>query len=71
MHEPLNACLAGKFCHSFGSPHMDGLKCILPALDIEAHGVNDSPGTADSTGDRAIVIYVCVERYDVAVIRSR
>ena len=44
MHEPVNACLAGKLCHSLGGRHMDGLKCILPALDIEAHGVNDSPG---------------------------
>jgi hypothetical protein len=50
---------------------MDGLKCILPALNIEAHGVNDSPSTADSIGDRAIVIYVCVERHDGAVIGSR
>ena len=71
MHEPVDACLAGKFCHSFGGPHMDGLKCIFPSLDIEAHGVNDSPGTADSTGDLAIVIYVSVKRYDGAAIGSR
>jgi hypothetical protein len=71
MHEPLDASLAAKFCHSFSGPHMDRLKCIPPALDIEAHRVNDSPGTADSIGDPAIVIYVCVERHDGAVIGRR
>ena len=72
MHEPIGACLAGKLCHSFGGPHMEGLKCILPALDVEAHRVNDSPGTADSTGDQAIVVYVGIERHDVgAVAESR
>jgi hypothetical protein len=50
---------------------MDGLKCILPALDIEAHGVNDSPGTADGIGDPVILIYVRVKRYDGAAIGSR
>jgi hypothetical protein len=57
MHEPLDACLAGKLCHSFGGPHMDGLKCIFPSLHVEAHGVevhgvNDSPAplTALATG---------------------
>jgi hypothetical protein len=68
MHEPVDSCLARNLRHSLGGPHMDGLKCILPALDKEAYGVNDSPGTADSTGDRAIVVYVCVERHDVGAV---
>ncbi len=71
MHEPVDARLAGKLCHSFGGSHMNGLKCIPPALDIEAYGVNDGPGTADSAGDQAIVIYVCMERHDGAVIGCR
>jgi len=47
---------------------MDGLKCILPALNIEAHGVNDSPSIAQSCSDQAIVIYVCMERHDVGAV---
>ena len=55
----------------FGGPHMDGLKCIFRSLHVAAYGISDSPGTADSTGDRALVIYVCVERHEGAVIGSR
>jgi hypothetical protein len=32
---------------------MDGVKCVFPSLDIEAHGVNDSPGSGHSAGDQA------------------
>jgi hypothetical protein len=71
MHEPVDACLVGKLCHSSGGPHMDGLICVLPALDVEAHGVNDGPAAAHSAGDQAVVIYVSAERHDGAVIGSR
>jgi hypothetical protein len=68
MDEPVDACLVGRLCHSFGGPHMDRLKCIFPSLHVEAYGVNDSPGTADSTGDRAIVMDVCMERHDAGAV---
>ena len=49
MYEGFCACLAREHCDALGGLHVNRVKCVFLALDVETDGIDNGTGTGDGS----------------------